>query len=94
MATSERSVAFRDINPQAPTHVLVVSRDHHANVGELAAADPAALADLIGLATAVAEQEGLEGHRLIFNTGEAGGQTVFHVHGHVLGGSRLGEGLV
>src|ERR1700761_4400449 len=69
----KRMVAFRDINPQAPTHVLVVPRDHYPNVGELAAA------------------EGIEdtGYRIVFNTGQDGGQTVGHVHAHLLGGRPL-----
>ncbi|WP_344732402.1 histidine triad nucleotide-binding protein [Nocardioides fonticola] len=91
--TTERSIAFRDINPQAPTHVLVVPREHHENVGELGAADPAGLADLVAAAGEVARLEGLAGYRLIFNTGRAGGQTVFHAHGHVLGGKNLDEHL-
>lgn len=92
--TTERSVAFRDINPQAPTHILVVPRAHHADVGALGAADPESLTDLIATAGVVAAGEGLEGYRLIFNTGAAGGQTVFHAHGHVLGGRDLSEHIV
>lgn len=80
------TVAFRDLNPQAPTHVLVVPRDHYANAAELAANDPSTMAELIGAADAVASAESLEGYRLIFNTGAAAGQTVFHAHVHVLGG--------
>lgn len=84
---SETTLAFRDINPQAPTHVLVVPKAHHANAEALAAADPQLMADVIGAAAAVAELEGLgEGYRLVFNTGAQAGQTVFHVHCHVLGG--------
>lgn len=94
VAESERALAFRDLNPKAPTHVLVISRDHHKDVGSLAAADPAALAELVGLARQVAVDEGLAdgeraGHRLVFNTGAGAGQSVFHVHGHVLGGRSL-----
>jgi histidine triad (HIT) family protein len=86
----ERVLAFRDINPQAPTHVLVVPRRHHQDVAALAAADPDALAELVGLAGAVAEAEGHQAYRLVFNTGAAAGQSVFHVHGHVLAGRPLG----
>jgi histidine triad (HIT) family protein len=80
--------AFRDINPQAPTHVLVVPKAHHPDVAALVADDPESLAAVHRAAAAVAEQEGLvaDGWRLVFNTGANGGQTVFHVHGHVLGG--------
>lgn len=84
------TLAFRDISPQAPTHVLVVSKAHHPTVAALAELEPATLADLIASAAAVAEQEGLgEGYRLVFNTGPAAGQSVLHVHGHVLGGRRF-----
>jgi histidine triad (HIT) family protein len=89
VATNDQAVAFRDINPQAPTHVLVVPRDHRPNVGELAAADPAALAGVVGLAEQVAQSEGLGAHRIVFNTGEQAGQSVFHCHAHVLGGRSL-----
>jgi histidine triad (HIT) family protein len=85
-ADSQGAVAFRDLNPRAPTHVLVVPRDHHPNVGELAAADPEALADVVRLAAQVAEDEELSAHRLVFNTGAEAGQSVFHCHAHVLGG--------
>ena len=85
------ALAFKDLNPQAPTHVLVVPRRHVANAGELADASPDELADVVRLAGRVAAQEGLaEGHRLVFNTGAAAGQTVFHAHLHVLGGRDLG----
>jgi histidine triad (HIT) family protein len=84
------TVAFRDIAPKAPVHVLVVPRTHHADVAALAAADPALAATLLADATAVAEQEGIgDGWRLVFNTGAPVGQTVFHVHAHVLGGGRI-----
>jgi histidine triad (HIT) family protein len=87
---NERAIAFRDINPQAPLHVLVVPREHYADVAALGAADPAALADVVALAQEVAF-DGADGEfRLIFNTGPTAGQSVFHVHGHVIGGERLG----
>jgi histidine triad (HIT) family protein len=87
---SERSVAFRDTNPQAPTHVLVVPVDHHADAAEIAAADPQAAADLLSVAAAVAEAEGLAGgYRIVFNTGAEAGQTVFHTHLHLLGGRSM-----
>jgi histidine triad (HIT) family protein len=85
---SERTVAFRDINPQASTHVLVIPREHHETVGSLAEADPEALTELIQQTTAVAEADGLteRGWRIVFNTGREAQQTVFHVHAHVIGG--------
>ncbi|RAY12127.1 histidine triad nucleotide-binding protein [Actinomadura craniellae] len=87
-----RTVAFRDINPQAPTHVLVIPREHHVHVGALAAADPELLAAVLGEAHEVAVDEGIAetGYRVVFNTGAQAGQTVFHVHAHVLGGRGLG----
>ena len=88
--TSDHSVAFRDVNPQAPTHVLVVPKEHHPNAGEIAQHAPTQAADLITTAREVAAQEGLDnGYRLVFNTGEDAGQTVFHVHLHLLGGRSL-----
>ncbi len=82
----ERTVAFRDIDPQAPTHVLVVPRAHHADVAALAAVDPEALAELVREAAAVALDEGHAAYRLVFNSGASAGQSVFHAHGHVLAG--------
>ncbi len=87
---SDLSVAFRDVNPQAPTHVLVIPRRHVATAAELAAASAAELADVVDTARAVADAEGLDGHyRFVFNTGEGAGQSVFHAHLHVLGGRAL-----
>ena len=86
----DRVLAFRDLNPQAPTHVLVVPRAHHPDVAALAAADPAALAELVALGRQVATAEGHDDFRLVFNTGPEAGQSVFHVHGHVLAGRALG----
>ncbi|AKG42875.1 hit-family protein [Streptomyces xiamenensis] len=82
------TVAFRDINPQAPTHVLVVPRAHHPNAGALAAADPQLTADVLRETAEVAAQEKIDasGYRVVLNTGAGAGQTVFHVHAHVLGG--------
>ena len=94
VAESAHAVALRDIDPQAPTHVLVVTRTPYPDVAALAAADPAALVDLHLLAARVAEQSGLtadgQGWRLVFNSGPRAGQSVPHVHGHVLGGRDLG----
>jgi len=88
---TDDTVAFRDIDPKAPVHVLVVPRAHHADAGSVAAADPALAGRLLAAAAAVAEQEGLTdgGYRIVLNTGTGAGQTVFHVHAHVLGGRPL-----
>ncbi len=89
---SERLIAFRDIAPQAPVHLLVVPKtEEYANVTELAAGDPALLAELVATARDLAAEHSDGDFRLVFNTGENAGQTVFHVHAHVLAGG-LAEG--
>ena len=93
VAENERAIAFRDINPQAPVHVLVVPRTHEPNVGALAAASTDDLAGVFALVSDVVQSEGVaEGYRLIFNTGPAAGQTVFHAHAHIVGGMTIPEG--
>jgi histidine triad (HIT) family protein len=84
----ERTVAFRDINPQAPTHVLVITRDHRPSAAAAASADPDALIELFEEAAAIAADEGVDesGYRLVLNTGPDAQQSVAHVHLHVLGG--------
>ena len=91
VAESDRTIAFRDINPQAPTHVLVIPRDHHADLAALATADGSLLAEVAAQAHQVAAAEGIaaDGYRVVFNTGPRAGQTVFHVHAHVLGGRAM-----
>jgi histidine triad (HIT) family protein len=90
--SSDRSYAFRDLNPQAPTHVLVVPRAHIATADDVTAEHADDVADLLVTAQAVARSEGLmpAGYRLVFNVGEISGNTVPHLHLHVLGGRRLG----
>jgi len=80
---SEHSLAFMDISPRQPIHILVVPRQHHANVSELAFAHPEALVDLVQLGSRVAAEHSTGSYRLTFNTGEEAGQTVFHAHGHI-----------
>lgn len=92
IAQTENVFAIRDIAPQAPVHLLVIPKTaQYRNVAELAAGDPALLAELIALAQSLAAQYADGDFRLVFNTGPSAGQTVFHVHGHVLAGS-LSEG--
>ena len=84
-------IAFRDISPQAPVHVLVIPRDHHATAAELATADPALAGRVLEVAGDIAAAEGVaeSGYRLVTNTGEGAGQSVHHVHFHLLGGRAL-----
>ncbi|HEX4701284.1 MAG TPA: histidine triad nucleotide-binding protein [Pseudonocardiaceae bacterium] len=90
---TDRTLAFRDINPQATTHVLVVPVDHHEDALALATAEPDLLAELLSAGAAVAEADGIteSGYRFVFNTGPDAGRTVFHAHLHVLGGEQLGH---
>ncbi|MDQ1538732.1 MAG: histidine triad family protein [Actinomycetota bacterium] len=84
------TLAFRDIKPQAPTHVLVIPKEHQPDVAALGASSARGVADLFEVVGAVALQEGLEdGYRSVFNTGAAAGQEVFHAHVHVLGGRTM-----
>ena len=87
----DQCLAFRDLNPQAPTHVLVIPRVAISGLQEADHADPALLGHLMQAARTVARQEGLEedGWRLVVNVGENAGQTVAHLHLHVLGGRKL-----
>lgn len=90
VADTAGTLAFRDVNPQAPTHVLVVPKEHHDDVAGLSDADPALLAEVVATAVQVARAEGLTGgFRLVANTGDDGGQTVHHLHVHLLGGRSL-----
>jgi histidine triad (HIT) family protein len=91
---SQTITAFRDINPQAPTHVLVIPKAHYPDAASLAAAEPQLAADVLVEAGEVAAAENVTagdggpgtGYRIVFNTGSGAGQTVFHAHAHVLGG--------
>ena len=84
------TLAFRDIEPQAPTHVLVIPKEHLPDVAALGQASPQGVADLFAAVGAVAAQEGLEaGYRSVFNTGALANQMVFHAHVHVLGGRAM-----
>ena len=85
---TDLTLAFRDINPKAPTHVVVIPKAHHTDAAALGEAEPALAGAVLAAAGAVARSEGVDesGYRLVFNTGAGAGQTVFHVHCHVLGG--------
>ena len=84
----ERCIVIRDINPQAPTHLLVIPRDHIESLDEASQKDEAMLGHLLRAAARVANDEGLAdgGYRSVINTGAGVGQSVFHLHVHVLGG--------
>ncbi|HET6212239.1 MAG TPA: histidine triad nucleotide-binding protein [Micromonosporaceae bacterium] len=86
------TLAFRDISPKAPLHVLVIPKEHHADVAALAEADPALAGEVLATAAVVAKAEGMlmGGYRTIFNTGRYAGQDVFHAHAHLIGGGPLG----
>lgn len=87
IAETENAFAIRDIAPKAPVHLLVIPKsEEYRNVVELAAGDPDLLAELVGLANSVAAEQSHGDFRLVFNTGARAGQTVFHVHAHVLAG--------
>lgn len=89
---NDRIIAFRDIAPKAPVHLLVVPKTQHfANVTELASGDPALLAEIVAVVQHLADDHCDGQYRLIFNTGPDAGQTIFHVHAHLLGGT-LTEG--
>lgn len=89
---NDELLAFRDINPQAPTHVLVIPRTHRETPGDLGDADEALMGRVIRAASVVAQQEGIaeSGYRLVVNAGKDANQTVPHLHVHVLGGRVLG----
>ncbi|MBK1788300.1 histidine triad nucleotide-binding protein [Prauserella cavernicola] len=84
-------LAFRDIDPKAPTHVLVIPKEHYADAAAMAGADPALAGEVLAVAGEVAKLDDVagSGYRLVFNTGTDGQQTVFHAHCHVLGGRAM-----
>ena len=88
---SDRVVAFRDVNPQAPTHILLIPKEHLESVAELSAHHADTLADIMQAATQLAGAEGIadSGWRLVTNVGPDGGQTVYHLHFHLLGGRQM-----
>ena len=93
IAESESAVAFRDRSATAPTHVLVIPRKHIASVDEMSRLEPHLATDLLKLCAEVARVEGIvkSGYRVVTNVGDDAGQSVYHVHLHVLGGRKLRE---
>jgi histidine triad (HIT) family protein len=88
----ERLLAFRDVNPQAPLHVLVIPREHVASLDAAGDGSDGLLGEALLLVAEIARQEGVSegGYRTVINTGDDGGQTVHHLHVHLLGGRALG----
>ena len=88
---SETAIAFRDINPKAPTHVLIIPRRHIPTINDISSDDHEIVGSLLSVAKAIAADEGLseDGYRVVMNCNEAAGQTVFHIHLHLLGGRNL-----
>ncbi|MGH3436682.1 MAG: histidine triad nucleotide-binding protein [Sciscionella sp.] len=88
---TETVLGFRDVNPQAPTHTLIIPKEHHQDVASMAIADPALAAAVLIAAHDVAKADGIDasGYRLVFNTGRDGQQTVFHAHCHLIGGRAM-----
>jgi len=89
---SDSAIAFRDINPKAPTHVLIIPRKHIATINDIQTEDQAIVGSLFSAAAEIAVREGFaeEGYRTVMNCNEAAGQTVSHIHLHLLGGRDLG----
>lgn len=93
---NETVLAFRDINPQAPVHIVIIPKKHISSANELCAENISAVTDIFSAIPEIAKTVGVadSGYRIINNCGEDGGQTVKHIHFHLLGGRNLGEGLV
>ena len=92
VAETDRALAFNDINPQAPVHLLIVPKAHIATLADLSGPSLSVMADLVSLANQLAAQRGIarDGYRLVVNCGAQAGQSVWHLHAHLLGGRPLG----
>ncbi len=91
VAENEHAIAFHDINPEQPVHILAVPKQHFSNVSDLALNDSGITAEFMRFVAEVAAEQTNGHYRLQFNTGAAAGQTVFHVHGHILSQSSKGS---
>jgi histidine triad (HIT) family protein len=84
--SDDRVYAFHDVAPKAPTHILVIPRKHIGRLADAGPEDQALLGEVVARAAAIAREQGLDHYRLVANNGEGAGQTVFHLHFHLLGG--------
>lgn len=92
---NDKVLSFRDINPQAPVHILVLPKEHICSAAEITAENSSSVADCFEAIAAIAKQENLdEGFRVINNCGESAGQTVPHLHFHILAGEKMGEKMI
>jgi len=91
----EEVIAFRDINPVAPTHLLIIPKKHIASLAELSEAESALIGDMVNIAKQLTKREGIDesGYRLVINCGKQGGQLVPHLHMHLIGGRQLSDAL-
>ncbi len=89
VATSENCVAFDDLDPQAPIHILVIPKKHIAKISDMKESDVDLIGEMTYLATQIAREKQIEGYRLVINCGEKGGQSVWHIHLHLLGGRTM-----
>ena len=82
----EKLVAIKDISPKAPVHILIISREHIPQIADLKSAQLSLVGEMVDAARRIAKQKKMEGYRLVFNNGSEAGQSVFHIHLHLLGG--------
>ena len=91
----EKIIAFRDINPVAPTHLLIIPKEHIASLAELSEAEASLIGDMVNVANQLAKSEGIAegGYRVVINCGKQGGQLVPHLHMHLIGGRQLTDAI-
>lgn len=90
----DKILAFFDINPQAPTHIIIIPKEHIACADEINESNADVVAYIFSKIPVIAKEQGLDGYRIINNCKENGGQTVFHLHFHLLGGKKLSEKII
>ncbi|HCT41597.1 MAG TPA: histidine triad nucleotide-binding protein [Moraxellaceae bacterium] len=89
---NERLIAFHDLFPQAPTHILIIPKNHYTTLNDVPASDSALLGEMMSTATQIAKEIGVDesGYRVVMNCNKDGGQSVYHIHLHLLAGRQLG----